>query len=148
MEAAVKVLPMKEMIGVRIRRILEERGIKQVDFAEKLGCSQAQLNQWISSARKDMQISSAIRIADALGITLDQLVGREKFRPGDQYEEPALHHQIDLLIRRGAITAETIWKLIQTVVEEKEEGHRGVTLMAAEPRKKKYIRIRGREGGS
>lgn len=62
-------------IGKSIRKHRRDAGMKQGEFAEKLGVNQC-LVSWWECDRTVPSLFFAITIADALNISLDELVGR------------------------------------------------------------------------
>ena len=56
--------------------LLDETGITQAELARKTGISKASISQYVSGA-VDMSASNVVRIADALGVTTDRLLGTE-----------------------------------------------------------------------
>lgn len=61
----------------RLVAIMDARGLKQVDICELTGLSSAQANHLVNGRTKDPKLSTAIKVADALGVSLDYLAGRE-----------------------------------------------------------------------
>ena len=66
-----------ESIGARLRRIRTMRGWTQVQLAEQSGLLQHTISQIESGAQKGecMQLATAMRLAWALGVSLDALSG-------------------------------------------------------------------------
>lgn len=62
----------------RLVSILDERGLKQVDLCELTGISSAQANHLVNGRTQDPKLSTAIKIADALDVSLDYLAGRKE----------------------------------------------------------------------
>jgi DNA-binding Xre family transcriptional regulator len=60
--------------GQNLRAILAEKGIKHTYVADKLGMSRQQFHR--VSKDKDVKLSLAVKIADALDITVYDLAGR------------------------------------------------------------------------
>jgi len=60
--------------GENLRTILSEKGIKHTYVAGKLGMSRQQFHR--VSKDKDVKLSLAVKIADALDITVYDLAGR------------------------------------------------------------------------
>lgn len=60
----------------RLSALMDERGLKQVDFCKLTGLSSAQVNHLVNGRTKDPKLSTAIKVADALGVSLDYLAGR------------------------------------------------------------------------
>jgi len=61
------------MLGTTIRRLRQEQGLTQVQLAEKSGISQALVSVIESGAIKDPRGSTYERLANALGVTWEEL---------------------------------------------------------------------------
>lgn len=71
----------------RLVAIMDERGLKQVDICELTGLSSAQANHLVNGRTKDPKLSTAIKLADALGVSLDYLAGRSSPPPPPSYAD-------------------------------------------------------------
>lgn len=71
----------------RLVAIMDERGLKQVDICELTGLSSAQANHLVNGRTKDPKLSTAIKLADALGVSLDYLAGRSSPPPPPAYAD-------------------------------------------------------------
>lgn len=71
----------------RLLSIMDSRGLKQVDLCELTGLSSAQANHLVNGRTKDPKLSTALTIADALGVSLDYLAGREAPQPPPAYSD-------------------------------------------------------------
>jgi transcriptional regulator with XRE-family HTH domain len=70
----------KETIGQRLARLRRERGITQVELAEKLGLAQPHISDYEHDAvRLNGQV--LIQLNRILGVSVDELLGVEKPRP-------------------------------------------------------------------
>lgn len=63
-------------VRAMLRKIREERGLTQVELANKLGISQSTLARFESNS-KNPSLPLAIQIADTLDCSLDVLTGRK-----------------------------------------------------------------------
>lgn len=63
--------------GKRLKHLREVKGLNQEDFANLAGFSQGQVSRWEKGERLNPQLDTLIKLADALGITLDVLAGRD-----------------------------------------------------------------------
>lgn len=59
-----------------LNSLLNERGMKQVDLCRLSGLSSAQVTHLVKGRTKDPTLSTAVKIADALDVSLDYLAGR------------------------------------------------------------------------
>ncbi|MBK0011691.1 helix-turn-helix transcriptional regulator [Stenotrophomonas sp. S41] len=60
-------------MGRAIMRARRKSGVTQIELARQLGMHRTQLGH-VEQGRKDFQLSTLVRIADALGIPLSMLV--------------------------------------------------------------------------
>jgi len=63
----------KMTIGENIKRLREDKNMTQEDLAQILGVTSSNISQ-IESGDRGLNISKAQKIAQALGITIDELV--------------------------------------------------------------------------
>jgi transcriptional regulator with XRE-family HTH domain len=66
-------------MAARLQRLREAAGLSQSQLAKQAGVPVGTLQGW-EQARRLPRLEAAVRLADALGITLDELVGRESPR--------------------------------------------------------------------
>lgn len=66
----------EEIFGVRLKMLLQERGLSQKAFARMIGTSEQAVCRWIGGSRYP-HFKFLIRTADALGISLDMLCGAD-----------------------------------------------------------------------
>ncbi|MGA2160014.1 MAG: XRE family transcriptional regulator [Dehalococcoidia bacterium] len=66
---------LKETVGERIARILEERGMSQRELARLADVERAYINQIIHGKPKNVGLPIARKIAKALGMSVSELVG-------------------------------------------------------------------------
>lgn len=58
---------------LKLKKILEERGVKQSNLAKKLGVSTVSLSNW-STGKSNPSLVTVVRICQILDITIDELV--------------------------------------------------------------------------
>lgn len=59
-----------------LRRLREAAGLTQIELSERVGVTQAALSAWeIGSAMPSLP--NTVRLADALSVSLDELLGRK-----------------------------------------------------------------------
>jgi transcriptional regulator with XRE-family HTH domain len=57
----------KLSVGQRIRWLIEERGMTQVEVADKVGITQASVSNWVTDSSRRPSGKSLIALAEALG---------------------------------------------------------------------------------
>lgn len=62
----------------RVLEALQMRGMSQADLCHKTQMGSSKVSQILSGKVKDPRLSTAIKIADALDISLDYLAGRKE----------------------------------------------------------------------
>ena len=60
------------------KRIKKEKGINNYEIHKRSGVLESTLSEFEGGKHTDLRISTLIKIADALDVTLDELVGRKK----------------------------------------------------------------------
>jgi transcriptional regulator with XRE-family HTH domain len=70
--------------GMRIKRRREKLGISQSELARRVGIPPSKVSDWERGSRRDMNLSTALRVARALGCGIDHLAGT-----WDDDEDPA-----------------------------------------------------------
>lgn len=64
------------ILGRNIKRLCQEKGITQKDVADECEVGISTFSRWVCGA--DPRLSTLIRIADALDVSLDELAGRHQ----------------------------------------------------------------------
>ena len=65
------------MYGKEIKNVRKASGFSQVEVSKATGISQSTLS-WIESDQGVPNMQQCVKLADFYGITLDELVGRDK----------------------------------------------------------------------
>ncbi len=60
----------------RIRMLLDEQHLSQKDLAQKAGITEASMSKYLSGERTP-RIDVVVNLANALGVTADELIGNE-----------------------------------------------------------------------
>jgi transcriptional regulator with XRE-family HTH domain len=72
----VKVKHMPDTFGERLRKIREDKGLGQSELAHKAGLQPSAISHF-ESGRRSPSFDNLKRLADALAVTIDYLLGRE-----------------------------------------------------------------------
>lgn len=67
----------------RLNEVMKARGLNQVDLSEVAGLSSAQANHLVGGRTKDPKLSTAVKIAKALNVSLDWLAGASDQNSGE-----------------------------------------------------------------
>lgn len=67
---------MAENFGYRLRKVREEKGLSQVELAEKSGLQPSAVSHF-ELGRRSPSFDNLKRLADALAVTIDYLLGRQ-----------------------------------------------------------------------
>ena len=69
---------MENKFATNLRFLRIEKGLKQSELASQLSTTQRKVSYW-ESGKIEPDISSLWEIADFFSVTIDELIGREKF---------------------------------------------------------------------
>ena len=72
----------------RLIETMHERGLKQAELYKMAELSSAQMNHLFKGRTKDPKLSTVVKIAQALGVSLDYLAGLEPPPPPPSYSDP------------------------------------------------------------
>jgi len=67
----------------RIKKIRKQKGLSQTDLGERIGVSQQVITNYERGLREP-DIETLLKIAGALDVTLESLIGEKPVRPEDQ----------------------------------------------------------------
>lgn len=69
---------MKIIVAQRIKELMQENGLNQVQLAEKIGLKQNTISAWLLG-KKEPCITSLWALADYFDVDIDYLVGRKNY---------------------------------------------------------------------
>lgn len=99
--------------GKRLNQILLDRGMTAAQLSKMLGWNTGVLSQYMNNPDRDPRLSTAVKIADALDVSLDFLAGREPPHPPGA--QPALDvYEADLVSSYRQLTPERKAGLLQS----------------------------------
>ena len=78
-----------DTLGLRLARIRKERGLTQVAIAERTGLTQVLVSDY-ERGRLRLSAEMAVRFAEALGISTDDLLRPHKKAAATQAQQPSL----------------------------------------------------------
>ena len=73
-----KNIGMKNLFRIRLKELREERGLGQVELAERIGVSKGIISLWENGLREP-KMTALISLAKFFGVTVDYLVGMQDF---------------------------------------------------------------------
>lgn len=113
------MVPNYERIGVHIRVMRQKRGLSQEKLAEMTNMSSKYISH-IETAKKNASLESVVKIANALGITVDRLLYGVQRNDKMAYE-PELHEVIsDCNIYEKSVILDTVAELKRSLRKNKE----------------------------
>ena len=98
------------MMCDELKRLRKERGLTQVELAEKLNLSQSTIASWENGKRRpDLDLLPII--ADFFGVSVDEIYGQE---PHEQTPPPALDDAlVDLLVNLPPAQVQRVKDFVQ-----------------------------------
>ena len=113
-----------ERIGVHIRVMRKKRGLSQENLAEMTEMSTKYISH-IETAKKNASLESIVKIADALGITVDRLLYGVQRNDKTAYE-PELHEVIsDCNSYEKSVILDTVAELKRSLRKNKDQILKG-----------------------
>lgn len=113
-----------ERIGVHIRVMRKKRGLSQENLAEMTEMSTKYISH-IETAKKNASLESIVKIADALGITVDRLLYGVQRNDITAYE-PELHEVIsDCNSYEKSVILDTVAELKRSLRKNKDQILKG-----------------------
>lgn len=91
-----------EEIGLKIKRLREEQGLSQTEFATRLGLKRQTVNGW-ESGRYSPTLSKLSDVARVLGITVDELIESKYNFSISNKQEPTINLNDPVLRAYGGI---------------------------------------------
>ena len=100
-------------LGERIERLMEEKRLTQPELSARTGISVSYLNRIIRGEVLNPTVDFALRIADALGVTVSELLGQgtRRWHAGALASPP---------LSQSNLAPETIGEKIDEILEEEE----------------------------
>ena len=97
-------------VSEQMTKVMDERGIKGYQLAKAMGVQESTISKWKSGAMPEgASIESLIKLAKALHITLDYLVGMSEYLPDDDIM--AITTIMDVFNLSPITSGDGIWSL-------------------------------------
>lgn len=108
-------------IGENIKRIREEKGLKQQDVAELVSMHRSNYSK-VESGQRELSIAALSKIAHYFGLTLDQLVNMDSSGLPKELliEDKTAIEQMRMIQQLDEDDRQTIFKLIDKMLTNKK----------------------------
>jgi transcriptional regulator with XRE-family HTH domain len=111
-------------LGATIRLLRKQKRLTQVELAQKIDCSQAVVTAYENS-RKKPAIDTLAKLADSLGVTIDQLVGKDAPPKTDEkVKNPKLWKKFEQIDELPDTDKRTVFRMIDGLLTQKKQGSR------------------------
>lgn len=107
-------LPSSEIFRTRLREMRETRGLSQAQLAERAGLQPAAVSHFETGSRKP-SFDNLVKLAEALSVTTDYLLGRERSAEAAGEEITALFRDL-----KHATAEDHDW--IREILRRKKKG--------------------------
>lgn len=115
-----------------IQMLMKERGLRQADLCRMTQIPSSLMSDYVSG-KKSPALNNAMAIADALGVSLDELTGRVELRPAVlSAREESLLNRFRLLDERGKRTIEMSMDVQLELIESQLGGSLSVSVRDSE----------------
>lgn len=81
--------------GQRVNEILIERGMTPADLSRQLGWNTGVLSQYMNNPDRDPRLSTAIKVSEALHVSLEYLAGWDEEEEREGPKDPLLDKMIE-----------------------------------------------------
>ena len=104
-------VPWSPECGARVRRCRERRGLTQLELSRLIGRNNCADLCYVERASRPVSGATAVKLADALNVSLDWLLGRDEPAPPAVAVEELSHAQLGELAR--AVGAEQACRRVE-----------------------------------
>lgn len=111
-----------EQLAERLRGSRERRGLTQARLAELVDVSPRVYNRW-ETTETTPRLDTLVRIADILGVTLDELVGRAEPSDDPQVRNPRLRELYEQIPRLSDEDQRALVILLDSLVKQSPMDH-------------------------
>jgi transcriptional regulator with XRE-family HTH domain len=111
-------------LGKNIRLLRKQKGLTQVELSKMLDCSQAMITTY-ESGKKKPSVSSLARLAEALGVSIDNVVGNNaQPKDSDKIKNPKLWKKFSQLDELADTDKRTVFRMIDGLLAQKKQSSR------------------------
>ena len=103
--------------GKRLNQILLDRDMTPAQLSKMLGWNTGVLSQYLNNPKRDPRLSTAIKVADALGVSLDYLAGRASPPPPPAYADKRQRRMNDAYEQLDEPTKDIASSLVVSALE-------------------------------
>ena len=106
----------KESFGERLKRLRTERGVTQVELANKIGIIQVMISDY-ENDRTRMHAEMVVRFARALSVSTDVLLGFKETPPAENKLRRRVLHRLAKIEELPIRSQKTLLKTIDTFLK-------------------------------
>lgn len=106
-------------LGYCIASLRNERGLTQVQLAEILGYSQQQVLSF-EKGRRRVPVSALPELSQALGVSVEELLGAQEGQPAKRGPAPKLQRQLEQLSQLPRSQQRFVSQMLDTVLQQAE----------------------------
>ena len=106
-------------IGANIKRLREDRGIKQSEIADLIGMHRSNYSK-IEGGQREISVDALSKIAKYFGMTIDQLVNLDGATPQEvTVEDKTLMEQVKMIQELEPEEKSMVFKMVDTFLTKK-----------------------------
>ena len=107
-------------VGINIRRLREERGIKQSEIADLIGMHRSNYSK-IETGQREISVAAVDKIAGFFNMTIDELVHLGEDIPKEvSMEDKTTTEQVKLIQELDQEEKNMIFKMVETFLTKKK----------------------------
>jgi len=107
-------------VGINIRRLREDRGIKQSEIADLIGMHRSNYSK-IETGQREISVAAVDKIANFFNMTIDELVHLGEDIPKEvSMEDKTTSEQVKLIQELDPEEKNMIFKMVETFLTKKK----------------------------
>jgi transcriptional regulator with XRE-family HTH domain len=110
--------------GKNLRLLRKQKGLTQVELANTLGCSQTMITTY-ENGRKKPAVDTLAKLADALGVSTDQLIGLNAQPKGKvKIKNPKLWKKFEQIDQLPDTDKRTVFRMIDGLLANNKKKNK------------------------
>lgn len=106
-------------MGDNIKQLRKQKGLTQVDLAQKLGCTQGIITAYENNLKRP-SVARIAQLAEALGVSTDELLGLKDIHTNAAPKSPKLWKKFEQLQTLPSDDKRMVFKMIDGLIAQRQ----------------------------